>query len=79
MNIKENILNKKGTQYNYFLCGVIHKLGKYVEKLRLGRGIQLSTLYTRLIPKKANIKYINFGDKYDLQIQIVTIFRKKDF
>ena len=35
--------------------------------------------YIRVIPKKANIQYINFGDKFDLQIEIVAIFRKKDF
>ena len=39
----------------------------------------MKLLLTRVIPKKANIQYINFGDKYDLQIQIVAIFRKKDF
>ena len=31
-----------------------------------------------MIPKKQTFSmYINFGDKYDLQIQIVSIFRKK--
>ena len=33
----------------------------------------------RVIRKKSNILYFNFGCKYDLQIQIVAIFRKKDF
>ena len=39
----------------------------------------LCVMNNRVIPKKANIQYINFGDKYDLQIQIVANFRKKDF
>ena len=30
-----------------------------------------------VIRKKSNILYYNFGRKYDLQIQIVAIFRKK--
>ena len=33
----------------------------------------------RVIRKKSNILYYNFGCKYDLQIQIVAIFRKKNF
>ena len=36
-------------------------------------------LFIRVIPKKANVYYINFGDKFDLQIEIVAIFRKKRF
>ena len=44
----------------------------------------LSTLHLnlgaiRVIRKKSNILYLNFGCKYDLQIQIVAIFGKKDF
>ena len=33
----------------------------------------------RVIRKKSNILYYNFGCKYDLQIQIVAILRKKIF
>ena len=47
-----------------------------VKKVLLGK---IWYIHIRVIPKKANIQYINFGDKYDLQIQIVAIFRKKDF
>ena len=38
-----------------------------------------STMVIRVIRKKLNILYFNFGCKYDLQIQIIAIFRKKDF
>ena len=33
----------------------------------------------RVIRKKLNILYFKFGCKYDLQIQIVAIFRKNFF
>ena len=36
-------------------------------------------LFSSVIFKKSNILYFNFGYKYDWQIQIVAIFRKKDF
>ena len=41
-----------------------------------GQSIHPNYICNRVIPKKANIWYINFGDKYDLQIQIVAIFKK---
>ena len=34
---------------------------------------------TSVIRKKSNILYLNFDYKFDLQIQIVAIFRKKVF
>ena len=37
------------------------------------------SLYTSVIRKKSNILYFNFDYKFDLQIQIVAIFRKKVF
>ena len=36
-------------------------------------------IFDRVIRKKSNILYFNFGCKYDLPIQIVAIFRKKIF
>ena len=41
--------------------------------------LQKSVSIIRVIPKKANIQYINFGDKFDFLIEIVAIFRKKIF
>ena len=51
----------------HFVC--LHPLREFLA----------GNISTSVIRKKSNILYFNFDYKFDLQIQIVAIFRKKVF